>query len=84
MLVVYTIKHLSSLNITANAFNLQVGGDFNYDDTNSDFTWGANDSLTVLGNANIVAAGFANSGNITVTDNLNLTVDTFSISGGYS
>ena len=68
--------------ITANAFNLQVGGDFNYDDTNSDFTWGANDSLTVLGNLNIVAAVFENSGNITVTNSLNVTADTFSNSGG--
>ena len=48
--------------ITTNALNLQVGGDFSYDDSANDFTWRANDSLV---NFNIVAAGFENSGNIT-------------------
>ena len=68
--------------ITTNAFNLQVGGDFSYDDSASNFTWRATDTLTVLGHANIVAAGFANSGNITVTNSLNLTANTFANSGG--
>ena len=31
--------------ITTNALNLQVGGDFSYDDSANDFTWRANDSL---------------------------------------
>ena len=30
--------------ITTNALNLQVGGDFSYDDSANDFTWRANDS----------------------------------------
>ena len=68
--------------ITTNALNLQVGGDFSYDDSANDFTWRANDSLVILGNFNIVAAGFENSGNITVTNSGNFTVDTFSNSGG--
>ena len=68
--------------ITTNALNLQVGGDFSYDDSANDFTWRANDSLVILGNFNIVAAGFENSGNITVTNSGNLTADTFSNSGG--
>ena len=50
--------------VTTNALNLQVGGDFSYDDSANDFTWRANDSLTVLGNFNIVAAGFANNGTV--------------------
>ena len=58
--------------ITTNAFNLQVGGDFSYDDSANDFVWRANDSLTVSGNASIVAAGFENSGTIAA--------DTFSLS----
>ena len=68
--------------VTTNALNLQVGGDFNYDDSANDFTWRANDSLTVLGNFNIVAAGFENSGNINVTNSLNVTANTFANSGG--
>ena len=48
--------------ITTNAFNLNVGGNFTYDDSASNFTWGDNDSLVVSGDANIVAAGFANTG----------------------
>ena len=68
--------------ITANNYNLTVGGDFSYDDSANDFTWRANDSLTVLSNFNIVAADFANSGAITVTDSLNITANTFANSGG--
>ena len=68
--------------ITATAFNFNVGGDFSYDDTNNDFTWGDSDTLTVLGNVNIVAADFANSGAITVTNSGNFTANTFANSGG--
>ena len=64
--------------ITANTTNLTVGGDFSYDDSANDLDWGVNDILTVSGHANIVAAGFANSGTITVTNSLNLTSNTFS------
>ena len=40
--------------------------------------WATNDSLTVLGSANIVAASFENSGTINVTNNsLNVTANTF-------
>ena len=67
--------------ITANSYNLTVGGDFSYDDTNNDFTWGASDTLTVAGNVNIVAADFANSGNITVTNSGNFTANTFANTG---
>ena len=59
--------------ITANAFNFNVGGNFSNNDSNSNFTWGVNDTLTVLGNANIVAAGFENSGTISA-DALTLSV----------
>ena len=70
--------------ITANSYNLQVGGDFSYDDTNNDFVWGASDTLTVSGNASIVAADFANSGAITVTNSGNFTANTFSNTGTVS
>ena len=63
--------------ITTNAFNLQVGGDFSYNDSASDFIWGDSDILTVSGDANIVAADFANSGTITVINSFNATVDAF-------
>ena len=43
----------------------------------NDFVLGLNDILTVLGSANIVAADFANSGIITVTNNFNATVANF-------
>ena len=70
--------------ITANTSNLDVGGDFSYDDTNSDFTWGDSDTLTVSGNVNIVAADFANSGAITVTNSGNFTANTFANTGTVS
>ena len=56
--------------ITANSYNLNVDGDFSYDDAANDFVLGLNDTLTVLGSANIVAADFANSGTIAVTGSL--------------
>ena len=62
--------------ITTNALNLQVGGDFNYDDSANDFTWRANDSLTVLGNFNIVAANFANNGTVNA-DTITIEVTNF-------
>ena len=34
----------------------------------NDFTWGANDTLTVLGTASVVAASFNNSGTINITN----------------
>ena len=68
--------------ITTNAYNLNIGGDFSYDDSANDFVLGVNNILTVLGEANIVAADFANSGTITITDSLNLTANTFANSGG--
>ena len=58
--------------INATSFNLTVGGNFTNDDASSDFIWATNDSLTVLGNADITANSFNNSGNISA--------DTFDLS----
>ena len=55
--------------IANNALNLNVGGDFSNNDASSDFVWGANDTLTVLGTASVVAASFNNIGNINITNN---------------
>ena len=60
--------------ITTNSSNLQVGGDFSNNDSANDFTWGANDSLTVLGTASITADNFTNYGDITA-DTLALSVE---------
>ena len=50
------------MELSANdALNLTVGGNFTNDDV-----WNANDTLTVLGNADITANSFNNSGNITI------------------
>ena len=81
----YVTEFLNNGTITTDVLNLTVGGDFTNDDENNDFTWGANDNLTVSGNADIVAAGFANSGNITVTNSsLNLTATDFTNNGTIS
>ena len=66
----YSSDYLNNGTITANSLNLTVGGNFSYNDSANDFVLGDNDSLVVSGSANIVAAGFANSGTITVTDSL--------------
>ena len=54
--------------ITTTSFNLNVGGDFSNNDAANDFTWGANDSITVLGTASVVADSFNNSGAINITN----------------
>ena len=63
--------------ITASTYNLSVDGDFSYNDSASNFTWGANDTLTVLGEASIDAADFSNSGTIAVTGSLGITAAGF-------
>ena len=82
--------------ITTNAFNLQVGGDFSNNDSANDFTWGANDTLTVLGSADITTDSFNNSGTIAVSNSsfditaasLNnsgtISTDSFEITAGYT
>ena len=50
--------------ITTNTINLNVGGNFSNNDSANDFTWGANDTLTVLGAAELTTNNFANDGNI--------------------
>ena len=57
--------------ITATTFNFNVDGDFSYDDdTNTVILLGVTviQSYSVSGNVDIVAADFANSGAITVTN----------------
>ena len=68
-MILYTKKGT----ITTNTFNLNVGGDFSNNDSANDFTWGANDALTVSGSASIDAADFKNNGVFNVGD-LNITV----------
>ena len=63
--------------ITTNALNLDVGGNFSYNDAANDLTWRATDTLTVSGNANIVAADFSNSGTINVTNSFDITATDF-------
>ena len=59
--------------ITTNTINLNVGGNFSNNDASSDFVWNANDSLTVLGTASVVAASFTNSGYIDIANSFNVT-----------
>ena len=59
--------------ITTNTLNLNVGGNFSNNDASSDFVWNANDSLTVLGTASVVAASFTNSGYIDIANSFNVT-----------
>ena len=79
----YIADYLNNGTITTNAFNLNVGGDFSNNDASSDFTWGANDTLTVSGSASVVADSFNNSGTIAITNNsLNITTNAFVNTGG--
>ena len=60
--------------ITTNAFNLNVGGTLAITTQLMNFTWGANDTLTVLGSADITTDSFNNSGTISANTTLNTTV----------
>ena len=64
----YVAEYLGNGTITTNTLNLNVGGDFSNNDAANDFTWGANDTLTVLGTASVVADSFSNSGTIAVSN----------------
>ena len=71
--------------ITTNALNLNVGGDFSNNDASSDFVWGANDTLTVLGSADITTDSFTNSGTIAVSNSsFDITATDFTNSGTIS
>ena len=77
------LADLGNGTITINTLNLTVGGNFN--DSANNFIWRTSDSLTVLGTANIDAAGFENSGTINVTNSsLNLTATDLTNTGTIS
>ena len=84
----YIADYLADLGngtITINTLNLTVGGNFTNDDSANNFIWRTSDSLTVLGTANIDAAGFENSGTINVTNSsLNLTATDLTNTGTIS
>ena len=61
----YIADYLNNGIITTNTLNLQVGGNFSNNDASNNFTWGASNSLTVLGTADINVNSFINEGNIT-------------------
>ena len=63
--------------ITTNAFNLQVGGDFSYDDSASNFTWDAQNSLVVSGNADITTNNYTQAGAINVAGVLTITANNY-------
>ena len=69
----YIADYLNNGIITTNTLNLQVGGNFSNNDASNDFTWRTNDSLTVLGTADITATDFTNAGTISVNAILNIT-----------
>ena len=49
--------------------------DFSNNDASSDFVWGANDSLTVLGNASVTADSYTQNGPIDVVGVLTINVE---------
>ena len=63
------INYLNNGTITTNTLNLNVDN-FTYNDDSTNLIWNEFDSLTVLRNANIVAASFNNSGTISANGSL--------------
>ncbi len=61
--------------INTNNFNLNVGGDFSNNDAANDFTWGANDSLVVSGDADIATRNFTQSGVVDVGGTFTINAD---------
>ena len=64
-----------TINVDA-GLNLQIGGDFNYNDSAGDLVWNANDIITVLGDFSITANSFVNSGTIN-TDIFTIVIHNF-------
>ena len=54
-----------------------MGGDFSYDDSASDFTWGANDILTVSGSADITTNNYTQYGAINVAGVLTINANNY-------
>ena len=73
----YSSDFLNNGNITTNALNLQVGGDFSNNDSASNFTWATNDNLAVLGNADITTDNYIQNGAIDVAGVLTITANNF-------
>ena len=69
--------YANSGNITANAFNLNVEGNFSNNDANSNFTWGDNYILTVGGNADITTNNYNQSGAINVVGDLTVNANNY-------
>ena len=85
MTLIILLADLGNGTITINTLNLTVGGNFTNDDSANNFIWRTSDSLTVLGEASIDAAGFENSGTINVTNSsLNLTATDLTNTGTIS
>ena len=63
--------------IDFNSLNLNVGGDFSNNDASSDFTWGANDVLTVLGSASVTTDNYIQSGAIDVAGALTINANNY-------
>ena len=61
------------LTLLFSILNLQVGGDFSYNDTNSNFAWNTNNSLVVLGSASLDVDDFYNRGKIDIANDFNVT-----------
>ena len=59
--------------ISFNSLDLSVGGNFSYDDSANNFTWGAQNNLTVLGNADITTFNYNQSGIVDVAGRFDVT-----------
>ena len=73
----YVTEFLNNGTITTDVLNLTVGGNFTNDDENNDFTWGANDILTVSGNADITTRNYNQYGAIDVAGVLTITANNY-------
>ena len=73
----YSSDFLNNGTISNDALNLTVGGNFINDDENNDFTWGANDILTVSGNADITTRNYNQYGAIDVAGVLTITANNY-------
>ena len=60
--------YVADFNGTITTMSISMYGDFSNNDASSDFVWGANDTLTVLGSADITTDSFNNSGTIAVSN----------------
>ena len=71
----FDYSNYENTNTSAESLDLDIGGNFSYDDNTTNFVWNAGDSLTVSGNASVIADSYTQLSDINVSGNVYIQVN---------